>query len=135
MPVIIVCVLFLSSGPGIPSCSSSESALTRFSSTALALQRRRPVRLPHHGVLQTHRAAAPLLLRLVPVDVSHTHPSPSGPHPARRGADGPLRVVLAVLEVERLPRVDELDVQDLPSQRAVGGEDACGANPELDQEI
>ncbi len=111
------------------------SALDCSSFTSLTLQRRSPVSLPHHWVLQTHRATASLLLRLVPVYVSHTHPASSGPWPARLGADSPLGVVLAGLEGERLPWVDDLDIQNLPAQRAVGGEDACGANPELDQEV
>lgn len=112
----------------------------RSSSTRLALQRRRPVRLPHHRVLQTHRAPAALLLRMVPVYVSHAHPPAAGvaspgPRPGRLSADRPLGVVLAGLEGERLPRRDERDVQDLPAPGAVGGEDARGANPELDQEV
>ena len=111
------------------------STLDRSTSTSLTLQRCCPVSLPHHRVTQTHRATASLLLRLVPVYVPHTHPASSGPRARRLGADGPLGVVLRSLEGERLPRVDERDVQDLPALRAVGGEDARGANPELDQEV
>lgn len=114
---------------------SRLSTLDCSSSTRLTLQRRRAVSLPHHWILQTHSAAASLLLRLVPVNVSHTHPASSGPRPRRHSADCPLGVVLAGLKGKRLPWGDERDVQDLPAQRAVGGEDASGANPELDQEV
>ena len=111
------------------------STLDGSSSTSLTLQSCCPVSLPHHRVMQTHRATASLLLRLVPVYVSHAHPASSVPGAGRLGADGPLGVVLRSLEGERLPRVDERDVQDLPALRAVGGEDAPGANPELDQQV
>ena len=111
------------------------STLDGSSSTSLTLQSCCPVSLPHHRVMQTHRATASLLLRLVPVYVSHAHPASSVPRAGRLGADGPLGVVLRSLEGERLPRVDERDVQDLPALRAVGGEDAPGANPELDQQV
>ena len=114
---------------------SRLSALDCSSSTRLTLQRRRSVSLPDHWIPQTHRAAASLLFRLVPVNVSHTHPASSCPRPSRLGANRPLGVVLAGLESERLPRGDGLDVQDTPAPRAVGGEDASGANPELDQEV
>lgn len=104
---------------------SADSTLDRSSSTSLTLKRCRPVSLPNHWVLQTHRATASILLCLVPVYVSHTYPASPGPHSCRLGADSPLGVVLGGLEGERLPWVDESDVQDLPAQRAVGGEDSC----------
>lgn len=125
----------LSLNPADPSGSSGWSTLARSSSASLTLQRRCPVSLPHHRVLQTHRATATPLLRLVSIYVSHTHPASSSPGPGRFGADSPLGVVPAGLEGERLPWVNECDVQDLPAQWAVGGEDARGANPELDQEV
>lgn len=104
-------------------------------STSITLQGRCPVSLPHHRVLLTHGATAALLLCHVPIYVSHAHPASSGAGAGRRRTDSPLGVVLADTEGERLPRVDEFDVQDFPAQGAVGRENASGADPELDQEI
>lgn len=107
----------------------------RSSSTLLPLRRSRPVGLPHDRVLQTHRPAAALLLRLVAVDVAHAHPASPAPRgPGRGGADGPLGVVRAAFEGE-LPQLDDSDVQDLPVAGAVGGQNAAGVNPKLDQEV
>lgn len=107
----------------------------RFSSTLLPLHRSLPVGLPHGRVLQTHGPAAALLLRLVAVDVAHAHPASPAPRgPGRGGADGPLGVVHAAFEGE-LPHLDEGDVQDLPVAGAVGGQNASGVNPKLDQEV
>lgn len=74
----------------------------------LPLQRRRSIGLPHYWVPKTHCPAAALLLRLVPVDVAHTHPAACCPAPrgGRVGADGPLGVVLAGFEGKRLTRLD-----------------------------
>lgn len=109
--------------------SSRARTLDRPPSTVLTLQGCSPVGFPHHGVLQTHGPTTTLLLRLVTVDVAHTHPA------ARPGAHRPLGVVLAGLEGEDVARVEERDVQDLPAPRAVGRQDSCGADPELDQEV
>lgn len=127
-------------------CSSADSStyysggggwgtLNCFPPTVLALQRCRSVSLPNHWILQAHCSSTALLLRLVPVYVPHAHPASPRPSPRRFGADRPLGVVLGVLEGVGLARADERDVQNLPAQRAVGGEDARGANPELNQEV
>lgn len=81
----------------------------------------------------THCAPTPLLFSLISIYVPDTHPASTSP--SLTGAHRPFGVVLAGLEGERLPRVEQLDVQDLPVLRAVGRKDAWGANPELDQEI
>lgn len=112
-----------------------ELTLECYTFTSLTFENGGPVGLPNHRVLQTHRAAAALFLRLVSIYVSHTHPATSGPWPGRAGADSPLGVVLAGLECEWLARVNECDVQDFPAQWAVWGEDTWGVNPELDQEV
>lgn len=113
--------------------SSRLSALDCFSLTVLTVQGRCSVSLPHHRITMTHCASTPLLLSLISVYVPDTHPASTSP--SLTGAHRPFGVVLAGLEGERLPRVEELDVQDLPVIRAVGRKDARGANPELDQEV
>lgn len=113
--------------------SSRLSALDCFSLTVLTVQGRCSVSLPHHRITMTHCASTPLLLSLISIYVPDTHPASTSP--SLTGAHRPFGVVLAGLEGERLPRVEELDVQDLPVIRAVGRKDARGANPELDQEV
>lgn len=128
-PDIMPLTLTRSSGPRVE--------LTRrcYTFTSLTFEDGGPVGLPNHRVLQTHRAAATLLLRLISVYVSHTHPASPSPRPGRVGADSPLGVVLAGLEGEWLSWVYECDVQDFPALCAVWGEDAWRVNPELDQQV
>lgn len=118
--LVVPCILYVHITPASPSPAH------------LTLQRRCPIGLPHRGVLQTHRPAPSLLLSLVAVDVAHTHPASSSIQPTPGGTHGPLGVVVGGLEGDPAAWGDKLDVQDLPAQGAVRGQDASGADPELD---
>lgn len=109
-------------------------ALLHFASTRLALQRGRAIRLPHGNILPTHGPAPSLLLRLVPVNVPHAHPSPA-PQPASSCAHRPFGVILRGLEGDLAVWRDHVHVQSLPAGGAVGREDAGGATPELNQQV
>lgn len=95
---------------------------------------RRPVRLPHRSIHPTHRPTAPILLRLVPVNVPHADPV-AAPHAASAGAHRPLGVILRGFKGDPLPRRDQIHVQNFPAGRAVGGQDAGRATPELHQQV
>lgn len=112
-------------------------ARLHFSTTGLALQGSRAIGLPYHSILAAHCTPTSLFLRLVTVDVSYADPAAQCPtsSAAAAGTDRPLRVILCSLERDALAWGNEIYVENFPAWRAVRGQEASGATPELNQQV
>lgn len=134
---ITLILMFVLLRPAALAIPCSFFACLHFSTTGLALQGSRAIGLPHHGILSAHCTPTSLFLGLVTVDVSYADPAARGPNSsvAAAGTDRPLRVILCSLERDALAWGNEIYVEDFPARRAVRGQEASGAAPELNQQV